>query len=129
MHHSITLAEATDPNRDWSNWEQTVFNNCPPIMNSQTISLEDRNHLLAYAIPALSASAGSAQVGGNNVFTEEKNMILYKDDSKWPRNLDFVLNDSGIIWCHSDFILVPHFNTYGLFDDMTTRINPSVNNQ
>ncbi len=98
-------------------------------MNSPTISLEDRNHLLAYAIPALSASAGSAQVGGNNVFTEEKNMILYKDDSKWPRNGGFVLNDDEhIIWCHSDFVLVPHFHTYQLFDDMKTRIDslPSV---
>ena len=100
-----------------------VFNHPPNIMNSPTISLEDRNHLLAYAIPALSPSIGSVEVTIDTKLTSH-NIAPWKRNN-WPRTGDFILNDPAIIWCHSDFMLVPHFHTHMLFDNMKIQINPT----
>ncbi|MCQ2396333.1 MAG: hypothetical protein MJ106_01390 [Lentisphaeria bacterium] len=115
-------------NLDFSDFNQAIFIHVPEEMNNPELTEETRNHLLAFAIPALSHPAGTISMlyFDNNVNLAEIPM------QGWPRDHEFLLNqknksidmpNSDILWCHSDFMLVPYFYTHSIYETMKNHIN------
>ncbi len=91
-----------------------IFEKGPDEMYSDTISLEWRNQLLAYAIPALSPPAGHRSVVPQTSFdvqNTDMNAQKYKENG-WCRKDDHFGDD----WQHSDIQGVAYFYTHKVFD-------------
>ncbi|MCQ2403262.1 MAG: alpha/beta hydrolase, partial [Lentisphaeria bacterium] len=101
-------------------FDNAVFRHNPAYMGGDPdtpaqIPQELQDHLLAFGIPALSSSAGSESVGDTEGQVDLKNL-----KKGWPRNGGFVLED---IWAHSDYMLVPYFYNYQLYEEIKTKVS------
>ncbi len=93
-----------------------IFEKGPDEMYSDTISLEWRNKLLAYAIPALSQPVGLSSQ--NNVFFNCDMNDRETETYSWCRDDPSYQDD----WLHSDIQNVAFFYTYMVFDDIVERM-------
>ena len=86
----------------------------PPMLFSSSITISDRDELLAGAIPALSGPMGTTPtLTANRRF--DMNTSAYKaDGGVWGRDHD----DYGKRWLHSDIKNMAYFYVYKLFEKL-----------
>jgi hypothetical protein len=84
-------------------------------MFGRNISRDDRNKLLALAIPALSSAAGNTKLRSlPNDNQQNMNFAFKRDDYAWGRYHD----DYKERWLHSDMKDMAYFYTYKLFNKL-----------
>ncbi|MCQ2403549.1 MAG: alpha/beta hydrolase [Lentisphaeria bacterium] len=116
---SVKEAKAMKDNKKaLQDFNQAVFLHNPAYMAQPTISQKDQDHLLAFGIPALSGTAGSGDVG-----VIEKKLDISSKKNAWQRDDAFCLHG---IWAHSDYMIMPYFCTYGLYEEIVKVLDPSM---
>jgi hypothetical protein len=93
-----------------------AFKNTPlPLLQASTITINDRNQLLALGIPALSGPVGSSTIKPTKI--ENVDINLLERPNNWGRNH----TDYGTGWLHSDIINMAFFYNYKLFEDIVNK--------
>ncbi len=100
-----------------------VFIRNPEKMFSSAISYSNQCEILAYAIPSLSAPAGTSQLNFSGFAKDNDNrnidMNTLKINSSWPRNSSFFEKR----WLHSDIKVISLPHVFLLFNDFCTKGN------